>query len=212
MPGILYHLSFANLVFQQLSNIKPIDEIDFMSGNVIPDLAKDKKRAHFSIPASHYDFFVPDMELVADKLFTFENSLKLGMFSHLYLDYHFIEEFLIPEFIWDKGNNKVINPRNNKEWTRDEFFSNSGMYGSYTEINTLMIKNGHIPLDTISKIPDSLPNSGIAIFDSRREKTWRDELNEYLSESKKYTGDVFEYDRLWNFIKKTSVQFTKEIY
>ena len=24
-----------------------------------------------------------------------------GMYCHLYLDYYFIEEFLIPEFIWD---------------------------------------------------------------------------------------------------------------
>ena len=207
MPGILYHLSFAELVFQKLSNKLPINKVDFMSGNLIPDLAKDKKSAHYSIQASHEGFFVPNMEIVNKELLVPENSIKFGMFCHLYLDYHFIESFLIPEFIWDKENNKVINPRNNKEWTRDEFFSNSGMYGSYTEINTLMIKNGHIPLDTISKIPDSLPNSGIAIFDSRREKTWRDELNEYLSEKKEYTEDIFNYQRLWNFIKKISLNF-----
>ena len=144
------------------------------------------------------------MEIVTKKLSVPENSIKFGIFCHLYLDYHFIESFLIPEFIWDNENNKVINPRNNKEWTRNEFFSNSGMYGSYTEINTLMIKNGHIPLDTISKIPNTLPNSGIEIFDSRREKTWRDELNEYLSENREYTGDVFNYERLWNFITEIS--------
>ena len=211
MPGILYHLSFAELVFRKVSNKLPINKVDFMSGNLIPDLAKDKKSAHYSIPASHECFFVPNMEIVTKKLSVPENSIKFGIFCHLYLDYHFIESFLIPEFIWDNENNKVINPRNNKEWTRNEFFSNSGMYGSYTEINTLMIKNGHIPLDTISKIPNTLPNSGIEIFDSRREKTWRDELNEYLSENREYTGDVFNYERLWNFITEISKHFTKEI-
>ena len=211
MPGILYHLSFAELVYKKISSTLSIDKIDFMSGNLIPDLAKNKKSAHYSIPATQEGFLVPNMELATKNLFSIKNSLKLGIFCHLYLDYHFIEDFLIPDFIWDYKNGKVINQRNNKEWKREEFFSSMCLYGSYTEINTLMIKNNHISLDTISQIPDILPNSGITLFDLRKEKTWKKELTEYLNENKEYTGNVFDYERLWIFITKISEHFTKEI-
>ena len=144
MPGILYHLSFAELVYKKISSTLSIDKIDFMSGNLIPDLAKNKKSAHYSIPATQEGFLVPNMELATKNLFSIKNSLKLGIFCHLYLDYHFIEDFLIPDFIWDYKNGKVINQRNNKEWKREECFSSMCLYGSYTEINTLMIKNNHI--------------------------------------------------------------------
>lgn len=66
---------------------------------------------------------------------------------------------------------KVINPRNHKEWDVKTFFSHDGMYGSYTEINDLMLKDGHVSLETVSQIPEILPSTGIHVFDDRREKT-----------------------------------------
>lgn len=65
---------------------------------------------------------------------------------------------------------KVINPRNHKEWDVKTFFSHDGMYGSYTEINDLMLKDGHVSLETVSQIPEILPSTGIHVFDDRREK------------------------------------------
>lgn len=47
MPGILYHLSFAEEVYRKLGTITQFDKIDFMSGNLIPDLAIDKKKSHY---------------------------------------------------------------------------------------------------------------------------------------------------------------------
>jgi hypothetical protein len=211
MPGILYHLSFAEQVYRRIADNLSLNKVDFMAGNLIPDLAADKNSAHYSIKASHEGFWVPDMELVARDLFVPTDSVKFGMFCHLYMDYHFIEEFLIPEFIWDEKNDKVINPRNGKEWDIKTFFSHSGMYGSYTEINQLMIKDGHIPLSTVAQIPDVLPNSGLPVFDKRRERTWRDELDEYLGAKKEYTGDVFDYERLWSYIEKIASQFVNEV-
>ena len=211
MPGILYHLSFAEQVYRRISNKLPLNKVDFMAGNLIPDLALDKNSAHYRIQSSLNSFWVPDMDLVTKDLYVPENSVKFGMFCHLYLDYHFIEEFLIPEFIWNEVKDTVINPRNGKEWDIKTFFSHSGMYGSYTEINQLMLKNGHIPLSTVTLIPDVLPESGLPVFDSRRVRTWRDELNEYLSEKKEYTGDVFDYERLWNYIERISSQFVEEV-
>lgn len=56
------------------------------------------------------------------------------------------------------------------------------MYGSYTEINQLMVRDGHVLLSTVEKIPEILPNTGLTVFDTRREKTWKTEIAEYLAQ------------------------------
>ena len=211
MPGILYHLSFAEEVYRKLAPVMPLDKVSFMAGNLIPDLATDKKRSHYRKKASVDGFFVPEMELVRRDLFVPEDSVKFGMFCHLYLDYYFIEEFLIPEFVWDVERMKVINPRNNKEWDVKTFFSHSGMYGAYTEINQLLVRDGHVSVSTIEEIPEILPNTGLTVFDARREKTWKAELDEYLAQKKEYTGEIFDYNRLWSCIERIATQFVEEI-
>ena len=189
----------------------PLDKVSFMAGNLIPDLATDKKQSHYRKKASVDGFFVPEMELVKRDLFVPEDSVKFGMFCHLYLDYYFIEEFLIPEFVWDVERMKVINPRNNKEWDVKTFFSHSGMYGAYTEINQLLVRDGHVSVSTIEEIPEILPNTGLTVFDARREKTWKAELDEYLAQKKEYTGEIFDYNRLWSCIERIATQFVDEI-
>ena len=211
MPGILYHLSFAEEVYRKLAPVMPLDKVSFMAGNLIPDLATDKKRSHYRKKASVDGFFVREMELVRRDLFVPKDSVKFGMFCHLYLDYYFIEEFLIPEFIWDVETMRVINPRNNKEWDVKTFFSHSGMYGSYTEINQLLVRDGHVSVSTIEEIPEILPNTGLTVFDARREKTWKAELDEYLAQKKEYTGEIFDYNRLWSCIERIATQFVDEI-
>lgn len=211
MPGILYHLSFAEEVYRKLAPVMPLDKVSFMAGNLIPDLATDKKRSHYRKKASVDGFFVPEMELVRRDLFVPKDSVKFGMFCHLYLDYYFIEEFLIPEFVWDVERMKVINPRNNKEWDVKTFFSHSGMYGAYTEINQLLVRDGHVSVSTIEEIPEILPNTGLTVFDARREKTWKAELDEYLAQKKEYTGEIFDYNRLWSCIERIATQFVDEI-
>ena len=189
----------------------PLDKVSFLAGNLIPDLATDKKRSHYRKKASVDGFFVPEMELVRRDLFVPKDSVKFGMFCHLYLDYYFIEEFLIPEFIWDVETMRVINPRNNKEWDVKTFFSHSGMYGAYTEINQLLVRDGHVSVSTIEEIPEILPNTGLTVFDARREKTWKAELDEYLAQKKEYTGEIFDYNRLWSCIERIATQFVDEI-
>ena len=211
MPGILYHLAFAEEVSRKLASVMSLDKGSFMAGNLIPDLAIDKKQSHYRKKASVDGFFVPELELVKRDLFTPEDSIKFGMFCHLYLDYYFIEEFLIPEFIWDVERMMVINPRNKKEWDVKTFFSHSGMYGAYTEINQLMVRDGRISLATVEEIPAILPNTGLTVFDARREKTWKAELEEYLAQKKEYTGEIFDYNRLWSCIERIATQFVEAI-
>lgn len=211
MPGILYHLSFAEAVYRKLGTVIKFDKVDFMSCNLIPDLATDKKKSHYRKNASVNGFFVPEMELVKRDLFSPEDPVKFGMYCHLYLDYYFIEEFLIPEFIWDNKEMKVLNPRNNMSWDVKTFFSHSGMYGAYTEINQLMVRDGHVSLKTINEIPDILPRTGMPIFDTRRDKTWKEELKEYLAQKKEYTGEIFDYERLWSCIERIATQFVQKM-
>lgn len=210
MPGLLYHLTFAKEIYRQLCNEFALNELDFLSGNLIPDLSSEKSIAHYSIKASLQGFWVPNLIIAKKDLFIPNNSIKLGIYTHLYLDYHFVENFLIPEFIWDTKNKKIINPRNNKEWNEYSFFSKDGIYSSYTQMNHLLLSDGYVSLDEIKKIPIELPKTGIKVFDKRRKKTWLTELEEYLENPKIYTSNLLDYNHLCNFIKKTAKQFIKE--
>lgn len=212
MPGIIYHLAFAEKVYQHLE--EKVDKVQFFSGNLIPDLALDKKSSHYSIPASMERFFIPDMNIVKRELYDKKNSIKLGMFCHLYLDCYFIENFLIPEFVWDIKNLQVINPRNNNVWSISQFFaapSKGGiLYNGYTQINKMMLADGHINMQTINMLPDILPITGLPVFDERREKTWREELDSYLAEDSTYTGEYLDYERLWSSISSIADKFVRE--
>ena len=62
----------------------------------------------------------------------------------------------------------------------------------------------------MNQIPTVPPDTGIPVFDQRRAKTWREELDGYLSEKKEYTGQVFDYERLWNCISSIAKTFVEE--
>lgn len=211
MPGVLHHLCFAEDVYRKLEKSITFDKVSFMEGNIIPDLATDKAHSHYRKAASVQGFFVPDMSLVKESLFDLKDPVKLGMYCHLYLDYYFIEEFLIPEFIWDAEKMKVINPRNHKEWDVQTFFSPSAMYGAYMEISQLLIQDGHISLVTVEELPELLPSTGLSAFDSRRSKPWKERVFEHISQGSDYKGEIFDYNKLLSFFEKTANQFVSEI-
>ena len=68
-----------------------------------------------------------------------------------------------------------------------------------------------VPFSTVNEIPDILPSTGIPVFDTRRDKTWKAELEEYLAQKKEYTREIFDYDRLWNCIERIATQFVQEM-
>lgn len=217
MPSIMYHLTFAEEVLKNIQekcrNVK-LDKFDFLSGNLVPDLALDKKSSHYRMPASFQGFQVPNLKQARTELYDIDNSILLGMYCHLYLDYHFIETYLIPEFIWDEKQMLVINPRNKKSWPVEKFFAKPSkggiLYNGYTEINHKLISDGHIKMDTISLLPTILPASGLTVFDTRREKTWREELDNYLQQKVPYTGEALDYARLCNAISSIANKFVNE--
>lgn len=61
MHGILYHLAFAEKVCDSVSSL---NKVEFMAGNLIPDLATNRDKSHYRKKASVNGFWVPDMESV----------------------------------------------------------------------------------------------------------------------------------------------------
>ena len=45
-----------------------------------------------------------------------------------------------------------------------------------------MVRDGHVSLNAVNEITDIIPSTGIPIFDTRRDKTWKAELEEYLAQ------------------------------
>lgn len=198
MPGFLYHLYFAQQVFQRLNNNK-MDKISFLEGNLIPDVTQDKTKSHYKIPSSVAYLMVPDMNLVKKELFDKDSAIKFGMYSHLYLDYQVIENYLIKQYIW-KGEN-VTNPCNNKTWNVHVFYSNKGIYKDYSNINLLLLRDNHVSLHLINSIPKNLSTTGIPIFDTRKDMMWKEELNKYLQESGEHTNEFINYEKFCNAIE-----------
>ncbi len=215
MPGMIFHLVFAEEVYRR-TKIK-LNKVDFFSGNLIPDLVttENKKYTHYRINSHMEGFMVPDLEKVRREIFDRDSSIRLGIYTHLYLDHYFIEEFLTKEFIYDKENGKVTNPRTNTTWELKQFFANPSdggiLYEGYTQINNLLIKYGCISKETLDILPDNLPLTGIEAFDKRYEMTWREELEGYLLENIPYTGKIFEYERITSAIYDIANNLIKEL-
>ncbi len=209
MPGILCHLMFAEKVHRKLIGSVDLNRVNFLSGSLLPDLAIDKKSSHFQVSTSIECLEIPNIHSAQNMLFDVNDSLKFGAFCHLYLDYYFIKNFLIPNFIWNIDNMTIINPNNNYQWTIVDFFSNNGLYGAYTEINHLILRDGYVSSELISLIPNELPKIGIPCFDTRKQKSWKQELNEYLSNEFPYTGTLLDYDTLIDFTINVANNFVE---
>ena len=180
MPSTVCHVAFAEMVYRILENGMPLSKKEFLSGNLIPDLSlEDKALSHYRKKASVKGLFIPDMKQVEKELLKKQNPIKLGMYSHLYLDERFIEGFLIPSFIWYEPTMKIINPRNGLEWYPEPFFKSGGVYyQAFDEINQMLIKDGYVSMETIFNMPENLPNTGMPVYDNRQEKTWKKEISE----------------------------------
>lgn len=209
MPGLLLHLCFGKMIYEKANEKLKLDKADFLSGCLIPDMTTDKRKSHYRVPASVGGYFVPQMDTVKKELLDLNNSVKLGIYAHLYLDYHFFENFIFKNYIWENGI--VINPRNNLKWTYEDFFDRSGIYHSYGELNSLLFNKGDITPNDVSIIPEILPLTNIEIFDNRREKAWLQEFNGYLEEKCEYTGNLLDYEDTIRFIRQLVPKFIKDI-
>ena len=66
-------------------------------------------------------------------------------------------------------------------------------------------------METISRMPENLTDTGIPVYDNRQTKPWKKEIEEYMKTKKEYTGNVFDYESLVSFLKITARQLADEI-
>ncbi len=230
MPSILYHQAFAELVFPMLKErFANLNEIKFYTGNQIPDRVADKNATHLFVPTENEWFWAPDIKRIKKMWLDITDSVKLGIYTHLYLDHAFITQFLLKEYEYDIPAKEVIFVRKlmdkkildseiriEKKFTisKDQFFSDAGLYGAYTEINGELLKNKKVTLQHLYDIPEELPKVGIKEFDEFKPGTWKAELMGYLAqyfaENRSYTGRIIEFKSMWGALENIAKQFTKE--
>jgi len=194
MPGFLYHLWFSQEVRKNMT-AKP-DKAFLMAGSLIPDLADNKQASHFRVPASVAGFFVPDIKQI-EQVFHFALSdpesypMQFGMLLHLYLDYMFIEKYLLVEYEWDSSSNHVTNLANGYVFNIDFFFSRNGIYKAYAGVNPLAL--GLKSED----MPSEIPMTGMPVFDSNRHnKEWLHVAEGGFEEKTGCAKGILEYSRL----------------
>lgn len=208
MPGTVMHLALANLVYEGL-NDKSIDKTEFLSGNILPDEAENKEKSHYRTNGSVGTYRVPHMERVKEKLLDFNSSIKLGAYCHLYFDYHFFEDFFFKIFTFENGF--VINKRTNKRWKSEDFWSREVFYSAYGQLNHLFINEGLITVEEIEKIPSILPKAHMSELDCRRKALWKEELWDFLNNPIPYDGNILEYGKTLEALKRIASNLIKHL-
>lgn len=209
MPGLLLHLTFGNMIYNKIGKEINLDKRDFLSGCLIPDMTVDKKTSHYRVPASITKYLVPDMERVKKELFDINNSLYLGIYCHLYLDYHFFENYIFKKYKWENGF--VTVPHSNYTLSETDFFDRSGIYTAYGELNRLLLNDKKITNSDLDIIDEILPNTNIEFFDKRKEKSWKQELNEYFITENEYSGKILEYSEVISLLQNLTNSFIDNI-
>ena len=71
------------------------------------------------------------------------------------------------------------------EWDPEPFFRVNGVYyDGFNDINPLLLRDGYISIKTLNELPEVLPQTGIEIFDKRRDRSWKNELEEYIAKKR----------------------------
>lgn len=207
MPGTLFHFIFADMVRDRLKQEKLItDDIEFYCGNLIPDMAIPKGRAHYEKMTEIEGVYSPNIETVKEIYLTADN-VSMGIYTHLFLDNFFIERGLLRWLKFYPEDNLVCKRSNpGKLYTYEEVFSKRGIYGDYTKMNPLILDCGLVTISTIESIPEILPLTGIEEMDRRKEKTWKQELYGFFIEEVDNYG-ILEYEKILNLLEAAKREF-----
>ena len=231
MPGILHHFYFCEEVCWQMKEKleetqSPFSEEEnhihlgksgvdfdkrlFFLGSTMPDTAAKKDRAHCRV-ASQFapGLLVPELYWARTTLERAidDRILRLGAYSHLYLDKHFIEQFLWPQFTWDFENDAITSRHTGETMTVKDFFSRRQLYRGYATLNRAIIEQDLVDLRFIRSLPDWPLPTGSKIFDERREETWRAEMDRYLSPECEAGVPLFDTDEFLKFIRDRARAF-----
>lgn len=213
MPSMHCHLFFGKVVLDGMAvvrSLKITDKRAFLAGNILPDMSVLKHDAHYYYKPENEGFYRPNMGLVEKSLSTIANeSLRLGVEGHLYLDYRFTTEFLAERFDYDPQTDLVRSKRGNKVWAMDNFLSKKGLYHGYGECNPLLFRDGKLSMEWVEEnVPGELPRTGIIALDTRGLASWLDEFKWYLKDPPAYTGSILQYGELVDFVQQCAVDFS----
>lgn len=126
MPSISAHMIIA----QELSKRLKINDPNFIIGNLLPDLEKDKTKSHYKIQGKLY--LVPNIPYVL-KLLDLKDKTNLGILTHLLLDSYYLDYLTI-------------------KYPNIDVFEGITLYKDYDYLNEDMIKHFNLDVDNIIKI------------------------------------------------------------
>ncbi|MBQ9020127.1 hypothetical protein IJ096_02300 [Candidatus Saccharibacteria bacterium] len=217
MPGMLYHLFFGKVVLDSMevvSDFKLSDCKAFMAGNVIPDMCVNKHDAHYYHQLDAWHFYSPDMVLAGMALKNVsDESLRMGIKGHLYLDWRVGNEYLPQHFKLNPLAGQVESLLTGHQWTLREFYSDKGLYRGYGECNGVLLRDKLVETEWIKQnVPRELPLTGIATMDYRRERPWYDELEWMINDPPTYTGKFLVYGEFIDFIQGCAMDFALRDY
>ena len=189
MPGFLYHLACAEIVFGFAFTGWPSEKAggyrEFLIGNLMPDLVLDKDQSHYRLRDEESGWLVPDLDRArvefGQKMYI--NPYVTGAYCHLVLD-----QVLIMEVIGRKyklSGDRVISRDDHRTWRLDEFLSKKhGIYGDYSAGNTRLILDKLTPeMSEIFTLPRRLDDELFSDFGWQPSgKDWRAEIEAYLSD------------------------------
>lgn len=215
MPGYNLHLTAAKMFLNKSET--PIDQNNFLIGNLLPDTVKEKSASHFRDPERYSKRIeYPELEPFLAKYgkFMCDDSVK-GYLYHLYIDRVFFKDYIpkIVTFLDENGNEeserlKVTHAylkRTREIFSIKEFFSESYYYGDFTKMNTYLVERYQIPfvLDT------NVKNPGIEEVDYRDIEKVLDELRGYLHVPAEAVQElkVFEISHLLAFLEKAAEEW-----
>ena len=218
MPGILLHAYFADEVIKAAPKSHLVANDDsyqqrFMMGNLIPDLGSDKNRTHcrYRLPYP-VGILLPDLYEATHRwplITSPQDAIRAGVLAHLYLDYWFLKDFVIPRFSWEWNTISLNSEPHYHNWTRKEFFGKTGLYRCYGELNCIIIQKQLVDILALNRIPAELPLTGISDFDERKERSWREELNSYLINPYFVEKPIFDIDDICTFFQEKARDFAK---
>ena len=224
MPGYLFHLAFGEEVLKKGGIV---DKELFKLGSISPDLAPNKQLSHFKNKTIGA-FVVPNLDDFTQK---YAQELKTsdfvkGYFSHLFLDYYFISDFVanyivtldkkmqptdIPtqiKFIKLLKNNKYIDLENPTEAIEiDSFFRERILHREYSALNTHFRNDFALTLPQLTNVPNSiseLPPSSVII----NYPTLSKELSDILLSSDQ-AASIFSYEDYKAFSKELANKFNE---
>lgn len=225
MAGIIEHFYFNDLIhhslahrprskvlkngnvrigseFKQLLSYEP-----FVLTGILPDMAKDRSGSHFRYEARRAPgIFYPDLEVAERKIkqVAADWSIRMGIYSHFWLDTVFLDEFLIPKF--DFNTDKITNLETKESFKHEEF--KEELKRAYTETGKFLVDNDKIAVEDFMQLSDVLPVTNVSEFDDIDDESWKKRFEKCLTSKLKRKNHLFPVEDYVHYIENKAVTLT----